>query len=709
MIVVRLPAWMPRELPVANWEAEQFDLLARRFPAKTITVLYSDRYDHRLSDHLSTRTVPQSNLLDRKEELIAAIRQQEMEHFALATNALMPKSQGFRYRLPSLVYSDSFLRVGNIQSSRHVLDATFFWMLPHLAGIEGILVDTWSIGSTALNACLRLARYDPAKRDLRVELLAHYHDLRAGTQRELLALARTVSQGYTKTFLLLFSASMTGESFRRAKLAFESDGCPPGRVKTLVLYRIGGDPLSVNGDGILELCDFSRRMAPWSESSLEDKEAKSIIDIDADTFFPRTVVEVTRPITRDFAMVHRTFFDEYGDDIRIHADAVVGGQADRHHGVFVDVRTMLPKRSFRDRLADHVARLDPKPTTIVFPPNEAAEQMAFAVASQLEQSGSPRPRLIRSMELEASATQSIRSDSKGEPWDPALLADNDDAAILVLDDVITTGTQMRMFQQRLRVLEFKGRIHYLVAVARAADPKAWTRLKSTLASNPTGTPFYVAAVEAVTLPDWNIDTCPWCREGQVLDDRITPASTDVSQAWTERANTLRNALDHGLVDNVFMTYGQEAPMEIGQNSFFVEKPATQAAVAAAVASAIQLMRVEPDEDKRLMPDTFPLRSVLAFADVMDRYTDAILRSAILRTAAGKELRLLREAEEDKRAAWARKMLTSHDPAERSLRRELLIAILMDKLPRATFDKPTLDALRGDGFVEFCDLIESGRL
>lgn len=711
LIVVRLPIGTSRETPLSAWEAEQFHQLSTRFPGKTIAALYSDRYVHQLTDHLSTSPDPEPGILARRTDLIAAMRQQEMEHFALATNALMPKNSGYRYRLPSGVYSDSFLRVGNIQSSRHVLDATFFWMLPHLAGVDGILVDTWSIGSTALNACLRLPRYDPMRRDLRLELLAHYHDMRAGTRRELIALARTVSQEYTNTFLMLFSASMTGESFRRARLAFESDGCPPERLKSLVLYRIGESHLRVNGEPIPELCNFSDHMEAWAERSARDEQGKSSVDIDADTYFPRIVAEETRSITRDVASLNRTFFDEYGDAIRIHADAKVGGQAYRHHGIFIDVCTMLRTSSFRDRLADHIANLTPKPTTIIFPPNDAAEQMAFLIASQLERSGSVRPRLIRSVELQASATTEVtRSDSEGEPWDPAILACGGDAAILIVDDVITTGTRMLTFQQRLRVLAYKGRIQYLVAVARAADPKSWKRLNSTLAANPAGPRFYVGAVEEVTLPDWNIRSCPWCREGEVLDDLLAEAPGEVSLAWQERANTLRNAVAwNGLVDDVFMTYDQDAPMEIGQESFFVSKPATQAAVAAAVASAIQTMRVEPDDGKRLSPGAFPKRSVLMFNDVMDRYTDAILRSAILRTALGNELRLSREAEEDKRADWARKMLTSNHPAERSLRRELLIAVVMDKLPRTTLDQQTLDTLRNDGFAEFCDLFERGRI
>jgi hypothetical protein len=52
-----------------------------------------------------------------------------------------------------------FLRVGNVQGTRQVLDAFFFWMLPFLKDRSAILTDTWSISSIALNASRLLERY----------------------------------------------------------------------------------------------------------------------------------------------------------------------------------------------------------------------------------------------------------------------------------------------------------------------------------------------------------------------------------------------------------------------------------------------------------------------------------------------------------------------------------------------------------------------
>jgi hypothetical protein len=67
-------------------------------------------------------------------------------------------------------------------------------------------------------------------------------------------------------------------------------------------------------------------------------------------------------------------------------------------------------------------------------------------------------------------------------------------------------------------------------------------------------------------------------------------------------------------------------------------------VAASVAAALQVMREEPEDRKRLSPNGFPLRSVLSVAD-LDRYTDSMLRAAILRAATATELRRTEESEE----------------------------------------------------------------
>jgi hypothetical protein len=241
-----------------------------------------------------------------------------------------------------------------------------------------------------------------------------------------------------------------------------------------------------------------------------------------------------------------------------------------------------------------------------------------------------------------------------------------------------------------------------------SDGAQWKHLVDTLRQNNLGAQHTVTAVDNVILPDWDETSCPWCREGRILDDIIEANPDSVSKAMQERANLLRSSAGAGLVDNVFLDGIDTPPMALGLNSTFVGVPTSQAIVAASVASALQEMRTAEDESIRLVPDGFPVRTVLTIAD-LDRYTDAILRSAILRSASAGELRRSHEREEKKRTDWARKVILKSDEPERQMRRELLLAILMEKLPRGSLDAASLAALRNEGFSELVDLIESDTL
>ena len=156
----------------------------------------------------------------------------------------------------------------------------------------------------------------------------------------------------------------------------------------------------------------------------------------------------------------------------------------------------------------------------------------------------------------------------------------------------------------------------------------------------------------------------------------------------DRAARLRGLNPRGLTENVFLSGTDDLKVSFTSGSVFVDFPAQPSAVAASVAGTLQEMREYPDEKKRLSPSGFPLRSVLALAD-LDRYTDSMLRAAILRSATAAELRRTSESEERKRSQWTRALLQDQSDDAKRLRRELLLAALMHKLPRRTLDSSTL--------------------
>jgi hypothetical protein len=93
----------------------------------------------------------------------------------------------------------------------------------------------------------------------------------------------------------------------------------------------------------------------------------------------------------------------------------------------------------------------------------------------------------------------------------------------------------------------------------------------------------------------------------------------------------------------------------------------------------------------------------------DRYTDSMLQAAILRCATPSELQRSQAKDEGDREKWCRGRLRGSSKTDEELRRELLISILMEKMPRATIDATTLAKLRVKGLGEFCSLYEGDLL
>ena len=384
LIVVRCPVFVQRPAEPQDADKAGIDRLKGRFPLASIILLSSQNYRLQLSKDLSENTFA-PDLKGLEANLLSCIRQREMEHFVEETDALMPKNPGYRYHLPSGAYSESFLRVGNIQIGTRVLDATFFWMLPHLNDIKGMIVDTWSISSLALNTARRLAQYDPAKAHFRVEMLSHYHDGRPGTRKQLVAIASKASYGFQSPYVVLFSALMTGRSLRDVARTLGKEG---GCARCLVLYRLAGSPFTLGDLAIPELCDFSPRLQEYSSSQIAAKPPKSSVEIDPQTYFPLIVRERVQRIRKDHAKRNKAFFDRYRRTavIRIHADAFVEGHFYRHHGIFIDIVEAIGEPRFVKRLTK-ILLDNERPRLIIVPPHSAGRSLKELLVTVFERFG----------------------------------------------------------------------------------------------------------------------------------------------------------------------------------------------------------------------------------------------------------------------------------------------------------------------------------
>ena len=215
--------------------------------------------------------------------------------------------------------------------------------------------------------------------------------------------------------------------------------------------------------------------------------------------------------------------------------------------------------------------------------------------------------------------------------------------LLILDDVSTTGQRLSRYQANLRVWRFRGHISYLVGVARPDDERAWGERVQNLRPGEEGRNNDVEYVENIVLPNWGEKNCPWCMEYKWLSHVIRSRSLngDSLNLAIDRHALLQSAADSkGLVDDVFWIPPAQMRPKITRRSIFL--PHTEVAesdVMVSVAGAIQRMRVEGEEARRLRP-IFPGPTILSpnnFLGPSPRFNDAILKMAILRAAQTSEV------------------------------------------------------------------------
>ena len=550
------------------------------------------------------------------------------------------------------------------------------------------------LGSIALNASRLLGKYNPENNTLvRVEMLDHYLDGRMETRDELKEILLRVSDGFQKPFLSLFSTTMTGKSLEYFSSALSSMGCPPELPKYLVLFHLGSGPITVNGTDTLALCDLSDKIPSQIEQT--DREGKTVVEIDTTTYFPVFVKEKEVRLNKSVASKHTTFFNRYKDQeaIRIHADSYVGGQKFRHHGIYLDVSKMLENGDFLKEFKQLIDNLNPPPEMILVPPHDAGKKLADTAVGHLAKKIGQRPEVIEHLDL--NLVNTFREQI------------NNCTTLLVLDDVMTTGSRFRGYQKQLRELEFRGRIHYRAGVSRMSSDKETSEITNTLSPNSFGQDHTVDFVENIVLPNWDDKSCPLCIESRLLDKLILEDNIGEQSNILDRARRLRNVDNHGLVNDVFFGIQSTQSLQITTNSLFVKEGTSQAVVLSSVAAAIQELRTTKRVVGRLDAHGFPVRRIFSIKD-LDRYTDGILRASLFRCLAAVELQRTSHEKEKLLIEWTRKIFREHDNDNLSTIPELVLAIGLRKIPIEVVDDEIEQSITCLGFKGLFPIIEAGR-
>lgn len=709
MLVVRLPVeenWNPQAFtaaevkkPSAEKTRQLFshrgtDDIFARVRDRAVHILTSQDGRHFLTSNINPHWAddPLERCAVTVDRALAAMRRAELEYILDRSRAVLTSPPGSMFRAPSGKLLRSFVRVGNIQYDRDAIDSVFFWLLPHLEGVGAILTDTWSISSVAFNVARLCAAHFGGPRRV-VEMLPSYNDGSPEAQARTRAIVERLDADCRvmncdqDVMLCLISATQTGSLAKHLTDIFQNSALRL-RPRPVALFALGKTEIASLHDLATD-----HRFKPLEEGG---EFASNPVNIDPQVYFPLrfedSIIEIGKPL----ADRSRPFFDRYvGTGLiethRTHSDSA--GRI-RHHAIHLATERLVEVQAFVDAFRQKLTELLTPPKLIVSPPHAAGRALAelardhFARASHLCPIFAHETLYLRAEDAE------LRQILGG--------AEETDS-LLIVDDVFLTGSRLAQYQRYTRNEGYKGRIDYLVGIARPDASQVWDNAQRFLSFRAIQPRHTLNCVEKVVLPDWREPDCPWCAELR-LYSRWSQAAP-LPEQLASRHEALQGAVAAGLTNNLFLPMQGITPLALGPNSFFTSQGAHQAEVFAAVAASLQHLRTATITDRpRLGPRHFPVSTVLNHYDYLcAKWTDSILRATFLRAACADELTYADPNKEDARTQQLMDLVMQEGEGEHDIALEVLLAAALGKC-RVLVDDELKARLQGFGAGEIGDYI-----
>jgi len=549
---------------------------------------------------------------------------------------------GYHLLTPSLKHCSRFLRVGNMVRSVQILDQLAFWLLPEIAAADAILIDTWSIVAVILRALQRLGVEKP------FDCLATHprQDKKSGTKilGKLLAAAPPnpalvciVSVNSSGSFLSDL-AEITVPLQSRFRI-----------VRPLCLYGFAGSPGSAE-----TLCRLSDTVEnyPSAEECALCKGGSLPVPIDPSLYHIKNASERDVLLGEDH-FTGRGFLEKYQhveNALRLHRSDPNDG---RHHAFDIDVLTLLADSGFKEAFLSTLGRLKPEPEVVITPNHEAGRAMGVIARERLH-----IPLIVHNdlrQHTDVSTSLSASDDS--------LLRAS--THVLVVDDVLNTGTRLEEFNRSFR--EGFGqlkRIDFIVGVARPRSESEWKNAELALKGKHSRAAT-LAYVEKIWLPNWDEAVCPWCAEY----DFLSSVSEKMPQPpeWLKSRISRLSERQKGIVGDPLLLLPGVATRSLGSESLFGPAGFSPLRVAFSLAAALQELRYDKRENRRLSPH-FPDWRVFGIKN-LQLYSESLLRAMMLRLLAPNEWG------SDRRPELLRELIShTHTETDDILLGEILLAL-----------------------------------
>lgn len=656
------------------------ELAFARMPDMPIAVLFTSGEVLHLSSNINPigAETPFASRVLNELTVLGAVREFELKYLVERSRALLPIIPGSFYRAPSNRLVRSFLRVGNIQFSRHAIDAVCFWLLPHMRECTAIIVDTWSVSSIAFNLA-GLVGDCRGTASLPVEMLSEYQD----SSPEKMALAAEALDRLTAE---LDKRSPAGDDEDVWRVACILSATHSGSLAQVLneLVEMSGLPLELSyvsifrmglGFGSPSLSDISGT-PEFRPLATGEENGRTIVEIDPRSYFPLTHNDVEIMVRVRHAEAAKSFVETFPEPglISLHRDHRTDGPT-RHHAVHIATEMLVQTSSFREKFAGQLRALIPRPSVVITPLHPAAHELGRLAATILTEEAPVAHYEHSTLVLDEIGTNRDAHIALRR----AILGLSAEEAILVLDDAFITGTRMSGYQGRLRAMNCRARLHYHVAIARPPNLENWRNARTMLAwRDPSNTHPYakntVDATYELCLPHWQERECPWCVELQIYNNLVTKG-VSLPEFFIERRSRLIDTKNTGLIHDVMLRETLTNPFRLENGSIFAHPEATHAAVFASVASALQIRRTVQEPDIPLLGHRrHPLSTILKASEYLsDTYTDSIVRAAFMRACHPDELIYANSEKEAERQVLIGNIVTSESAHVCDLSHELILA------------------------------------
>jgi len=491
--------------------------------------------------------------------------------------------------------------------TKDALDALSFWLAPVVSPASAVLLDTWGI-SLILQASLMRLPKTLAWDALRIH---PSHD-RLAARKTLENLVSDVPKGSTVIFLE--SLHISGRMWNLMQLVFEELGRPDLKLQAHAMFNFKNSDAAVR-----PLCELHETIEKYEsqETCRLCEKGSPRFRIDPKVYYLREVSQTPVFFEKGHYATGREFVDRYKDvpaAFRLHRQDPNDG---RHHAFDIDVLTLLENNTFLDRLDKHLDAIE-SPDVIVVPNHEPGTRLGEIASSKFK-----RPLVIH---------DNLRPDSKLKDADSRLLKDS--RHILILDDVLNSGSRLHKYNKTLRESGYApfDRVSYVVAVARPQSEAEWKHHRASLTMHHDWAAT-LTGVEKIYLPRWKRNECPWCKEEILLASISSPFPS--APKWiSDRTQKLADT-EYGLNRDIFLSVPPAETSSLGASSDFGPQGLSPVATTFCVVSALQELRNGPAPDKQLRPN-FPNFNVFNIKKCLELYDEALLRAIFLRVVVASE-------------------------------------------------------------------------